>query len=41
MLEFPSTTHAKAFLADSDVQPLFAIRHQTIESKLILVEGYF
>ena len=31
--------HARAFLADPDAQPLFALRHRTTDSKLILVEG--
>ena len=39
VLEFPSQEHAKAFLADPDAQPLFALRHRTTDSKLILVEG--
>ncbi len=39
VLEFPSQDHAKAFLADPDAQPLFALRHRTTNSKLILVEG--
>ena len=39
VLEFPSQDHAKAFLADPDAQPLFALRHRTTDSKLILVEG--
>ena len=38
VLEFPSSAKAKAFLLDPDVQPLFAIRHQTTVSKLILAE---
>ncbi|WNO11542.1 DUF1330 domain-containing protein [Teredinibacter sp. KSP-S5-2] len=39
VLEFPSTGHARAFLADPDAQPLFAIRHKTTKSQLILAEG--
>ena len=39
ILEFPSQGHAKAFLADPDAQSLFALRHRTTDSKLILVEG--
>ncbi len=39
VLEFPSPGHARAFLADPDAQPLFALRHRTTDSKLILVEG--
>ena len=41
VLEFPNKEIAKGFLADPDAQPLFAIRHSTTESKLILVEGCF
>ncbi len=39
ILEFPTQNHARAFLADPDAQPLFALRHRTTNSKLILVEG--
>ena len=39
VLEFPTREHAKAFLADPDAQSLFALRHRTTDSKLILVEG--
>ena len=39
VLEFPSADHARAFLADPDAQPLFALRHRTTISQLILVEG--
>jgi uncharacterized protein (DUF1330 family) len=39
VLEFPNKEIAKGFLADPEAQPLFAIRHNTTESKLILVEG--
>ena len=39
ILEFPSREHAKAFLADPEAQPLFAVRHRTTESKLVLVDG--
>ncbi|QPB83487.1 DUF1330 domain-containing protein [Pseudoalteromonas rubra] len=39
VLEFPNKDVAKEFLADPDAQPLFAIRHSTTKSKLILVEG--
>lgn len=39
ILEFPSRDDAKAFLADPQAQDLFAIRHRTTESKLILVDG--
>ncbi len=41
VLEFPTKDIAKGFLADPDAQPLFSIRHNTTESKLILVEGCF
>lgn len=41
VLEFPSTSVAKGFLADPEAQPLFSIRHNTTDSKLILVEGCF
>jgi len=40
VLEFPSRDHATAFLNDPDAQPLFAIRHQTTTSKLVLVDGW-
>lgn len=39
ILEFPSSDHARAFLADPEAQSLFAIRHSTTVSKLVLVEG--
>ena len=39
ILEFPSRESAQAFLADSDAQPLFALRHRTTISKLVLVDG--
>ena len=39
VLEFESKKHAKAFLEDPETQPLFAIRHRSTDSKLILVEG--
>ncbi|NRA20203.1 MAG: DUF1330 domain-containing protein [Oceanospirillaceae bacterium] len=41
VLEFPSTEKAKTFLADPEAQTLFSIRHDTTQSKLILVEGCF
>ncbi|NQZ30618.1 MAG: DUF1330 domain-containing protein [Oceanospirillaceae bacterium] len=41
VLEFPSTEIAKEFLADPEAQPLFSIRHEATDSKLILVEGCF
>jgi uncharacterized protein (DUF1330 family) len=39
ILEFPSREHARAFLADPEAQDLFALRHRTTVSKLVLVEG--
>jgi uncharacterized protein (DUF1330 family) len=39
ILEFPSRADAEAFLADPDAQPLFALRHRTTDSKLVLVDG--
>lgn len=39
ILEFPSSHHARAFLGDPEAQNLFAIRHSTTVSKLVLVEG--
>ncbi|PCJ29151.1 MAG: hypothetical protein COA99_19705 [Moraxellaceae bacterium] len=39
VLEFSSKDNAKAFLSDPEIQPIFAIRHRTTDSKLILVEG--
>lgn len=39
VLEFPSQAKAKEFLADSEAQSLFSIRHNTTTSKLILAEG--
>jgi uncharacterized protein (DUF1330 family) len=39
VLEFPSRDAARAFLADPDAQPLFALRHRTTDSKLVLVDG--
>ena len=39
ILEFPSRENAEAFLADPDAQPLFALRHRTTDSKLMLVDG--
>lgn len=39
ILEFPSRTNAKAFLADPEAQDLFRIRHRTTHSNLILVDG--
>jgi len=39
VLEFPARTNAEAFLSDPDAQSLFALRHETTVSKLILVDG--
>jgi uncharacterized protein (DUF1330 family) len=39
ILEFPSRQNAEAFLDDPDAQALFAIRHATTDSKLVLVDG--
>ena len=39
ILEFPSRRNAEAFLADPDAQALFALRHRTTVSKLVLVDG--
>jgi len=39
VLEFPSSDHARAFLDDPDAQSLFALRHKTTVSRLILAEG--
>lgn len=39
ILEFPSRENATAFLADPEAQALFAVRHRTTQSKLVLVEG--
>ena len=39
VLEFPTPEGARAFLEDPEIQPVFAIRHKSTISKLILVEG--
>ena len=39
ILEFPSRDAAQAFLADPEAQRLFALRHRTPDSKLVLVDG--
>jgi uncharacterized protein (DUF1330 family) len=39
ILEFPSTERAREFLADPDAQDLFALRHKTTDSQLVLAEG--
>ncbi len=41
ILEFPSKEKAREFLKDPDAQSLFAIRHKSTTSKLILAEGCF
>ena len=38
IIEFPSRRNAQAFLADPDAQALFAVRHETTNSKLVLVD---
>ena len=39
ILEFPSRQNAQAFLDDPEAQALFAVRHKTTHSKLVLVDG--
>jgi uncharacterized protein (DUF1330 family) len=39
ILEFPSTERAREFLADPEAQDLFALRHKTTDSQLVLAEG--
>jgi len=39
LLEFSSKENAENFLTDPEIQDLFAIRHRTTKSNLILVEG--
>ena len=39
ILEFPNRQAAKAFLDDPEAQALFAVRHGTTDSKLVLVDG--
>jgi len=39
IIEFPSKKNAEAFLNDPDAQSLFALRHKTTTSKLIMVDG--
>ena len=39
ILEFPSRENATSLLADPDAQKLFARRHKTTNSKLVLVDG--
>lgn len=39
LLEFETRGNADSFLADPDVQALFAIRHKTTKSRLLVVDG--
>jgi uncharacterized protein (DUF1330 family) len=39
ILEFPSRDSAKNFLGDPEAAALFALRHRTTVSKLLLVDG--
>ncbi|PZQ56345.1 MAG: DUF1330 domain-containing protein [Phenylobacterium zucineum] len=39
ILEFPSREHARAFLADPEAQALFARRHRSTTSRLVMVDG--
>jgi uncharacterized protein (DUF1330 family) len=39
VIEFPARENAKNFLQDPDARHLFAIRHRTTTSKLVLVDG--
>lgn len=39
IIEFPERAKAQAFLDDPDAQDLFAIRHATTTSKLLLADG--
>ncbi len=39
VIEFPSKEKAQDFLEDPDAQPVFAIRHKSAASKMVLVEG--
>jgi len=39
IIEFPSKENATSFLNDPEAQSLFAIRHKSTSSKLILVDG--
>ncbi|HXQ09738.1 MAG TPA: DUF1330 domain-containing protein [Caulobacteraceae bacterium] len=40
IIEFPARLNAKAFLDDPDAQTLFALRHKTTTSKLVLVDEF-
>ncbi len=39
ILEFPSPGAARAFLADPEAQDLFARRHRSTTSRLVLLDG--
>lgn len=39
ILEFPERANAEAFLSDPRIQDLFKVRHETTNSKLVLVDG--
>lgn len=39
ILEFPARENALAFLGDPEAQALFALRHRTTVSRLVLVDG--
>jgi len=39
VIAFPARENAQAFLGDPDCQALFAIRHATTTSKLLLADG--
>jgi uncharacterized protein (DUF1330 family) len=39
VIEFPSKENAHEFIKDPNAQPLFAIRHKSTTSKVVLVEG--
>lgn len=39
ILEFPAADAARAFLADPEARDLFAVRHRSTVSRLVLVEG--
>lgn len=39
VIEFPAREKAEAFLRDPDCRALFAVRHKTTTSRLVLVDG--
>jgi uncharacterized protein (DUF1330 family) len=39
ILEFPSRENVAAFLSDPEAQDLFARRHRSTTSKLVMVDG--